>query len=85
MGFGPAVAAMTRSQAIYQVAKGKSPKRRWVLDADLAAAFDRIDHDHILAMLGSFPARGMIRQWLKAGVVENGRLTAPRRELLKAG
>ena len=26
-------------------------------------------------MLGSFPARGMIAQWLKAGVVENGRLS----------
>jgi len=26
-------------------------------------------------MLGTFPARGMIRQWLKAGVVENGRFT----------
>ena len=26
-------------------------------------------------MLGTFPARGMIRQWLKAGVVENGRLS----------
>ena len=25
-------------------------------------------------MVGSFPAREMIRQWLKAGVVENGRL-----------
>jgi hypothetical protein len=25
-------------------------------------------------MIGSFPARGMIRQWLRAGVVENGRL-----------
>jgi RNA-directed DNA polymerase len=46
-----------------------------VLDADLAGAFDRIAHDHILAMLGSFPARGMVRQWLKAGVVENGRLS----------
>jgi hypothetical protein len=45
------------------------------LDADLAAAFDRISHDHILAMLGAFPARGMVAQWLKAGVVENGRLS----------
>ena len=26
-------------------------------------------------MLGSFPARGMVRAWLKAGVVENGRLS----------
>jgi RNA-directed DNA polymerase len=40
----------------------------------LAAAFDRIAHDHILAMLGTFPARGMVAQWLKAGVVEHGRL-----------
>ena len=40
---------MTRSQAIFQVAKGKSPKRLWVLDADLAGAFDRIGHDHILS------------------------------------
>ena len=45
-----------------------------MLDADLASAFDRIAHDHILAMLGTFPARGMVRQWLKAGVVEHGRL-----------
>ena len=41
----------------------------------MAGAFDRIAHDHILTMLGSFPARGMIRQWLKAGVVEQGRLS----------
>jgi RNA-directed DNA polymerase len=40
----------------------------------LAGAFDRIAHDHILAMLGTFPARGMVAQWLRAGVVENGRL-----------
>ena len=45
----------------------------------MAAAFDLISHDHILAMLGTFPARGMIRQWLKAGVVENGRF-APTEE-----
>jgi RNA-directed DNA polymerase len=25
-------------------------------------------------MLGAFPARGMVAQWLKAGVVEQGRL-----------
>jgi hypothetical protein len=46
----------------------------WALDADLASAFDLIAHDHIQSMIGTFPARGMIRQWLKAGVVEQGRL-----------
>jgi len=62
-------------EAIYKTAHGKNPGRRWILDADLASAFDRINHDHILAMLGTFPAREMVRQWLKAGVVENGVLS----------
>ncbi|MEA2371511.1 MAG: RNA-directed polymerase [Solirubrobacteraceae bacterium] len=38
------------------------------------SSFDRISHHHILAMIGTFPARGMVWQWLRAGVVENGRL-----------
>jgi RNA-directed DNA polymerase len=33
-------------------------KRLWVLDADLAAAFDRIDHDRLIDAIGSFPGRG---------------------------
>jgi len=73
-GFRPGRGCHDAIEAIYQVAKGKNPRRRWVLDADLAAAFDRIAHSHILAMLGTFPARGMVAQWLKAGVVEQGRL-----------
>jgi RNA-directed DNA polymerase len=73
-GFRPGRGCHDAIEAIYQVVKGRSPKRPWVLDADLAGAFDRIAHDHILSQLGAFPARGMIRQWLKAGVVENGRL-----------
>jgi RNA-directed DNA polymerase len=45
-----------------------------VLDADLAGAFDNVGHDHLLAQLGTFPAWGMVQQWLKAGVVEQDRL-----------
>ncbi len=73
-GFRPGRGCHDAIQAVFEVVKGKSPKRPWVLDADLAGAFDRIAHDHILSQLGSFPARGMIRAWLKAGVVEQGRL-----------
>jgi RNA-directed DNA polymerase len=73
-GFRPGRGSHDAIQSIYQVVKGRSPRRRWVLDADLAGAFDRIAHDHILQQLGSFPARGMVRQWLKAGVVEQGQL-----------
>ena len=74
-GFRPGRGCHDAIEAVFQVGKGKSPRRLWVLDADLAGAFDRIGHDHILTMIGSFPARGMIRQWLKAGVVEQGRLS----------
>jgi RNA-directed DNA polymerase len=74
-GFRPGRGCHDAIQAIHQAVKGRNPRRRWVLDADLAGAFDKIAHDHLLAMLGTFPARGMIRQWLKAGVVENGRLS----------
>jgi RNA-directed DNA polymerase len=73
-GFRPGRGCHDAIQSIYQVVKGRNPRRRWVLDADLAGAFDRIAHDHILQQLGSFPARGMVRQWLKAGVVEQGQL-----------
>jgi RNA-directed DNA polymerase len=73
-GFRPGRGCHDAIQAIYEVVKGKRPKRLWALDADLAQAFDMLAHDHILAMLGTFPARGMVAQWLKAGVVEQGRL-----------
>ena len=73
-GFRPGRGCHDAIAAIFQVAK-QNPRRLWVLDADLAGAFDRIGHDHLMLMLGSFPARGMIQQWLKAGVVENGRLS----------
>jgi RNA-directed DNA polymerase len=78
-GFRPGRGCHDAMSAIFNIARGKSPQRCWVLDADLAAAFDRIDHDRLLAALGGFPARGLIERWLKAGVVEKGRL-APTEE-----
>jgi RNA-directed DNA polymerase len=73
-GFRPGRGCHDAIESIYLTAAGKSAKRRWILDADLAGAFDRIAHQHILDQLGSFPARDQVRRWLKAGVVENGRL-----------
>jgi len=78
-GFRPGRGCHDAIEAIFHVARGANPQRRWVLDADLAAAFDRIDHDHLLDQLGMFPARGLIAGWLKAGVVEKGRF-APTEE-----
>ena len=79
MGSGRAEAATTRSQRdLPDLLFGKPKvKRVWALDADLAAAFDRIDHEKLLEALGSFPARDLIRDWLKAGVIEAGKGFTP--------
>ncbi|WP_217167081.1 group II intron reverse transcriptase/maturase [Streptomyces sp. AC512_CC834] len=74
-GFRPGRGCQDAIQAIYLTAKGPSSRRRWVLDADLSAAFDRIDHGHLMSSIGRFPARGLVREWLKAGVMEGGRFT----------
>jgi RNA-directed DNA polymerase len=79
-GFRPGRGCHDAIAAIYNVCAGPMAQRVWALDADLAAAFDRIDHDHLLAALGSFPARDLIRGWLKAGVFEAGKGFAPTTE-----
>jgi RNA-directed DNA polymerase len=61
------------------VLRGKA-RRVWILDADLAAAFDRISHSFLLDALGTFPGKGMIAGWLKAGVFEAGKGFAPTEE-----
>lgn len=73
-GFRPGRGCHDAIGVIFLAVKGKNPRRQWILDADLAAAFDRIDHDRLLAALGRFPARGLVEQWLKAGVLDRGRL-----------
>ena len=46
-------------------------KPKYVLDADIAACFDRIDHTALLAKLRTAPTlRRAIHGWLKAGVVD---------------
>jgi len=79
-GFRPGRGCHDAIEAIFNTCRGRSAKRVWVLDADLAAAFDRIDHSHLLSMLGGFPGRGLIADWLKAGVFEPGKGFAPTEE-----
>src|SRR6266567_8948934 len=76
-GFRPGRGCHDAIEAIYSVCKGPGSKRVWILDADLAAAFDKIDHSRLLQALGSFPARDLIEGWLKAGVFEAGKGFAP--------
>ncbi|MDH6135989.1 RNA-directed DNA polymerase [Kitasatospora sp. MAA4] len=72
-GFRPGRGCHDAIQAIFQVTAQKGAKKLVVLDADLAAAFDRISHDHLMSAVGLFPGRRHINGWLKAGVLEQGR------------
>src|SRR6266498_5356488 len=79
-GFRPGRSCHDAIEAIFNICCGPRARRVWALDADLASAFDKIDHSHLLAQLGSFPARDMIGDWLKAGVFEAGKGFAPTEE-----
>lgn len=79
-GFRPGRSCQDAIGAIYNTCKGPRVKRVWALDADLAAAFDKIDHDRLLEVIGEFPGREIIRGWLKAGVFEPGKGFAPTEE-----
>jgi RNA-directed DNA polymerase len=78
-GFRPGRGCHDAIGAIYATLNGRNPHRVWILDADLTAAFDQLDHDHLLDQLGRFPARERVRQWLKAGVLDRGRLAPTER------
>jgi RNA-directed DNA polymerase len=79
-GFRPGRSCADAIGALYVTLNGPRARRSWILDADLSAAFDRIDHSRLLDALGSFPAKRMIERWLTAGVIESGKGFAPTEE-----
>jgi RNA-directed DNA polymerase len=77
-GFRPGRGCHDAIESLFRVLCGKGKAARvWVLDADLASAFDKISHEHLLTMLGGFPAKGMIAGWLRAGIFEAGKGFTP--------
>jgi RNA-directed DNA polymerase len=78
-GFRPGRGCHDAIESLFNTLRGKS-KRVWILDADLASAFDKIDQEHLLNAIGGFPATGMIARWLKAGVFEAGKGYSPTEE-----
>ncbi len=70
-GFRPGRSTHDAMSRIYNTASTRS-RKQWVVDADIAGAFDTIDHAHLLETLGDVPGRELIRQWLKAGYVDKG-------------
>jgi len=70
LGFRPGRSCHDAIQAIFNSMR-YVPK--YVLDADIAKCFDKIDHDKLLLKLNTYPTmRRQIRAWLKAGVFDNG-------------
>ena len=51
----------------------KSGLDTWVLEADIRGFFDNIAHESILKELGNFPKKELIKGWLKAGFVFDGK------------
>ena len=75
-GFRPGRGCHDAIESLFSTLCRKSA-RVWILDADLASAFDKISHEHLLKMLGGFPAKGMVAGWLRAGIFEAGKGFAP--------
>jgi RNA-directed DNA polymerase len=71
-GFRPGRSCLDAIEAIFSAIRLK-PK--YVLDADIAKCFDRIDHEALLRKLNTFPTiRRQVRAWLKAGVMDGKQL-----------
>jgi RNA-directed DNA polymerase len=67
-GFRPGRSCHDAIEAIFTTIRSK---HKYVLDADIAGCFDNIDHDQLLQKLQTTPAiRAMIKQWLKAGALD---------------
>ena len=71
-GFRPGRGCHDAIEAIFT---SINKKAKWVLDADIAKCFDKIDHQALLEKLNTLPTfRRQIRAWLKAGVIDAGRM-----------
>jgi RNA-directed DNA polymerase len=71
-GFRPGRACHDAVAAIFDSIRYKA---KYVLDADIAKCFDRIDQRKLLHKLNTFPTmRRQIKSWLKAGVMDGKEL-----------
>ena len=68
-GFRPGRSCHDAIDAIFNSIRYKA---KYVLDADIAKCFDRINHEALLKKINTFPKiRRVIKKWLKAGYVDN--------------
>jgi RNA-directed DNA polymerase len=71
-GFRPGRSCQdAREQSFNRVCKGRD---NWVLEADIKGFFDNIAHEAIFDSISNFPQRELIRGWLKAGFMFQGKI-----------
>ena len=71
-GFRPGRSCHDAIERIYNNVRPNA-KKRWIVDADIKGAFDNIQHETILKAIKGFPGQGLVKAWLKAGIVEDER------------
>lgn len=74
-GFRPGRSPHDAISMIFNLANPRG-RLKWIVDADIKGAFDNIGHAPLIQAIGLAPGRELVRQWLKAGVVEDGSWTA---------
>jgi RNA-directed DNA polymerase len=73
-GFRPGRSCHDAVGQIY-LSINKQPK--YVLDADIAKCFDKINHDALLKKLNTYPTlRRQIKSWLKAGAIDEAQIVS---------
>ena len=68
-GFRPGRSAHDAIARVYTMTRPNS-KKKWVVDADIRGAFDNVCSKFLERAIGSFPGKELIKQWLKAGYME---------------
>ena len=59
--------------AIGMIYTAINKKAKYVLDADIAKCFDKINHDYLLSKVDCpYNIKRIIKQWLECGVMDNG-------------
>ncbi len=71
-GFRPGRSCQDAIESIFNAIRYKS---KYVLDVDISKCFDRINHNKLSEKVNTFPkVRRQMRAWLKAGILDNGKI-----------
>src|SRR5260370_11465817 len=68
-GFRPGRSGHDALEKIYLLARPNKTKK-WIVDADIMAAFDQISHEYLLKTICPVTGKELIKQLLKAGYIE---------------